>query len=126
MQKNYTTYSPIIKICGLTNLNQALACVKLGADWLGFNCWNGSSRYLKPNKIKEIISSIPKSVTKVGVFVNESSDSLEKIMNDTGMDLAQLHGDENVNYIEKINVPWFKAFRVTPRFNSHQINLFGQ
>jgi len=75
--------------------------------------------------IQKIINLLPKSAKTVGVFVNESSGSLEKIMNDTGMDLAQLHGDENIDYIKKINVPWFKAFRFTPKFNIHQINSFG-
>jgi len=125
MRNKFTNFSPIIKICGLTNHHQAMSCVELGADWLGFNCWNGSSRYIKPTEIQEIINILPKSVTTVGVFVNESSNSLVKIMNDTGMDLAQLHGDENKDYIEKINVPWFKAFHFTPKFNIHQINSFG-
>ena len=47
-------------------------------------------------------------------------------MNDTGVDLAQLHGDENYEYIEQIKVPWFKAFRVTPEFNPKKIKCFGQ
>ena len=126
MQKNSINYSPIIKICGLTNLNQAMSCVESGADWLGFNCWTGSSRYIKPSEIQGIINLLPQSITTVGVFVNETSASLEKIMKYTGMDLAQLHGDENIEYIEKINVPCFKAFRFSPKFNIHQINSFGR
>ena len=126
MQNNSTTFSPIIKICGLTNIVQTKACTDLGVDWIGFNCWNGSSRYIEPNQIRDIINSIPKSITTVGVFVNEPLKTLEKIMNDTGVDLAQLHGDENYEYIEKIKVPWFKAFRVTPEFNPKKIKCFGQ
>ena len=126
MGKKSNTFTPIIKICGLTSLNQAMSCVELGVDWIGFNCWSGSSRYIRPTEIQEIIKLLPKSVTTVGVFVNESLDSLGKIMNETGMNLAQLHGDENIEYVEKINVPWFKAFRLSPKFNFHQINSFGQ
>ena len=121
-----TSISPKIKICGLTITNQALACCELGADLLGFNCWRGSSRYVEPENIVEIVNSIPKSVTKVGVFVNESPELLETIMLKTGMDLAQLHGDETLEYVEKISVPWFKAFRFRPNFKTQQIKFFGQ
>lgn len=94
MKMNKSTLSPIIKICGLTSLEQALSCVELGADWLGLNCWSGSSRYITTEKAQEIVAGLPESVSTVGVFVNESTDSLESIMRETGMDLAQLHGDE--------------------------------
>ena len=126
MSNNSTPFSPIIKICGLTNIHQTNICADLGVDWIGFNCWNGSSRYIKPTKIRQIINSIPKSITTVGVFVNEPLHSLEKIMNETGMNLAQLHGDENYDYTKQINVPWFKAFRVTSEFKSEKIVCFGQ
>ena len=126
MQKNNVILQPRIKICGLTSLYQAMTCVELGADWLGFNCWRGSSRFIKPREIREIVSSLPKSITSVGIFVNESPELLEKIMEDTGLDFAQLHGDETIEFIAKINVPWFKAFRVTPEFKSEHIKNFGQ
>jgi len=119
-------FFPKIKICGLTNLNQALACAELGVDWLGFNCWHGSPRYIKPAEIVEIINNLPKSVKTVGVFVNEHSDSVEKIMSLTGMDVAQFHGDETFDDVKKIKVPWFKAFRFTPEFKTDQIKSFGK
>ena len=59
MKTNQTTVYPIIKICGLTSLEQALSCVELGADWIGFNCWPGSSRYIVPEKAREIVSALP-------------------------------------------------------------------
>ena len=126
MKTNQTTVYPIIKICGLTSLEQALSCVELGADWIGFNCWPGSSRYIVPEKAREIVSALPESVTTVGVFVNESPDSLKNIMQETRMNLAQLHGDEDVSRTANLGVPWFKAFRVSPEFKLQQIKEFGQ
>ena len=122
--KNYTLF-PIIKICGLTSLGQALSCVELGADWLGLNCWRGSSRYITAEKALKIVDGLPESVSTVGVFVNESTDTLESIMRETGMDLAQLHGDETPESCKKITVPWFKAFRVSPDFQPQRIQDYG-
>ena len=125
MKLNNSTLSPIIKICGLTSLEQALSCVELGADWLGLNCWSGSSRYISAEKALEIVDGLPESVSTVGVFVNESTDTLESIMRETGMDLAQLHGDEMPESCKKITVPWFKAFRVSPDFQPQRIQDYG-
>ena len=125
MKMNNYTLSPIIKICGLTSLEQALSCVELGADWLGLNCWSGSSRYISAEKALEIVDGLPESVSTVGVFVNESTDTLESIMRETGMDLAQLHGDEMPESCKKITVPWFKAFRVSPDFQPQRIQDYG-
>ncbi len=122
---NNSTLSPIIKICGLTSLEQALSCVELGADWLGLNCWSGSSRYITAEKALEIVDGLPESVSTVGVFVNESTDTLESIMRETGIDLAQLHGDETPENCKKITVPWFKAFRVSPSFQPQRIQDYG-
>ena len=122
---NNSTLSPIIKICGLTSLEQALSCVELGADWLGLNCWSGSSRYITAEKALEIVDGLPESVSTVGVFVNESTDTLESIMRETGIDLAQLHGDETPESCKKITVPWFKAFRVSPSFQPQRIQDYG-
>jgi phosphoribosylanthranilate isomerase len=125
MKMNKSTLSPIIKICGLTSLEQALSCIELGADWLGLNCWNGSSRYITKEKAMEIVAGLPESVTTVGVFVNESTDSLDSIMRETGLDLAQLHGDETPESCKKITEPWYKAFRVSPDFQPQRIQDYG-
>jgi len=93
MKTNHTTVYPKVKICGLTSPEQALSCAELGTDWIGLNCWPGSSRYISPEEVRKIVSALPKSVTTVGIFVNESPESLEKIMIETHLDLAQLHGD---------------------------------
>ena len=124
MMTNHTTVYPKVKICGLTSLEQALSCAELGADWIGLNCWPGSSRYIPPEEAREIVSALPESVTTVGIFVNESPESLKKIMSETRLDLAQLHGDESVELTAKLGVPFFKAFRVSPEFKLEQIQKF--
>ena len=115
-----------IKICGLTNPEQALACFEMGADLIGLNCWSESSRYIIPEIISEIVSELPKSAKTVGVFVNASPDSINNLMNLTGMDWVQLHGDEDLLTCEKLDFPWFKAFRVSPKFKFSLIKHYKQ
>ena len=115
-----------IKICGLTKLEQALSCIGMGADFIGLNCWNGSSRYIIPEIIKEIVSELPETARTVGIFVNESPDSINNVMKQTGMDLVQLHGNEAVETCEKLEFPWFKAFRVSPKFKISLIKCYKQ
>ena len=126
MKTNHTTVFPKVKICGLTSLEQALSCAELGADWIGLNCWPGSSRYVPPGEVREIVRELPKSLTTVGIFVNESPESLKKLMTETRLDLAQLHGDESVEVTAKLGIPFLKAFRVSPQFKLEQIQKFGR
>lgn len=126
MRTNHTTVYPKVKICGLTSPEQALSCAELGAGWIGLNCWPGSSRYIYPEEVRKIVSVLPESVTTVGIFVNESPESLEKIMIETHLDLAQLHGDETVELTAKLGVPFYKAFRVSAEFKLEQIQEFGR
>jgi len=126
MKTIHTAVFPKVKICGLTNLEQALSCAELGVDWIGLNCWPGSSRYIAPEQAREIVRALPESLTTVGVFVNEPRESLEKIMIETRIDLAQLHGDESLEFTAKLSFPFFKAFRVSPEFQLEQIQKFGK
>ncbi|MEC8259916.1 MAG: phosphoribosylanthranilate isomerase, partial [SAR324 cluster bacterium] len=70
----------IIKVCGLTRLDEALACSELGVQWLGFNCFRGSKRYLPPEAIATMIQKFPPEVKTVGVFVNSSATEIVKIL----------------------------------------------
>ena len=106
----------LIKICGLTTPTEAQTCVSLGADWLGFNCYPPSKRYLKPNKIQEILAKLPANVQSVGVFVNESAETVNQIVADTGLTLVQLHGDESPREAALLKTKYFRAFRVAPAF----------
>lgn len=102
-----------IKICGLTNLNDAQQAVDLGANYLGF-IFAESPRQTDPEAVRIIISNLKNRdrVKCVGVFVNEQMEIMEAIANDCGLDLLQLHGDEDKNAAKILTVPWYKAFRL--------------
>lgn len=101
-----------VKICGITNLDDALDAVEFGADALGFNFYRKSPRYVEPGEAKEILREIPPSIWKVGVFVNESEEVVQKISVTLGLDYLQFHGDETPYYCEQFVTPYWKAFRM--------------
>ena len=92
-----------IKICGITNLDDARAAVDAGADALGFNFYKPSPRYVTPEKAAEMISQLPSAVLTVGVFVNEqSAESVEDLARRASVTAIQLHGDESPEYCRGI------------------------
>jgi len=92
-----------IKICGITNLDDALAAVAAGADALGFNFYKPSPRYVTPQTAREIVAQLPSTVLTVGVFVNEDAQSVTRIANEAGVTAFQLHGDESPNYCRELS-----------------------
>lgn len=100
-----------VKICGITNLEDALAAVDYGADALGFVFFEKSPRCITPEEAKEIISYLPPLVITIGVFVNEDTKRIKEIINFTGVNILQLHGDEppdSCNISHRV----IKAFRL--------------
>jgi phosphoribosylanthranilate isomerase len=91
-----------IKICGITNLEDALAAVAVGADTLGFNFYKPSPRYITPQGARAIIEQLPGSPLTVGVFVNEAPDAVRTIANEAGVRALQLHGDESPDYCREL------------------------
>lgn len=102
-----------IKICGITNLQDAQAAVKYGADMLGF-IFAPSPRRITPAQAKKIIDKLPESIIKVGVFVNEPLGKVKRIMKQCNLDLVQLHGDESPRYVKSFKGKAFKVFRAEP------------
>ncbi|MGB6943630.1 MAG: phosphoribosylanthranilate isomerase [Bryobacteraceae bacterium] len=87
----------MVKICGITNREDALAAVAAGASAIGFNFYRESPRYISHTGAAMIGEKIPANVWKVGVFVNESPETIAKIVLDVGLDVAQLHGCSNAH-----------------------------
>ncbi len=88
-----------VKICGITNLEDAQLCAAAGADALGFNFYRPSPRYIDPLAAREIVDRLPGNVLTVGVFVNElTTETVERIASDAGVLAVQLHGDESPDY----------------------------
>jgi phosphoribosylanthranilate isomerase len=83
----------MVKICGITNREDALAAADAGASAIGFNFCRESPRYISLTEAAMISEKIPVSVWKVGVFVNESPQTIARIVTDAGLDIAQLHGN---------------------------------
>lgn len=101
--------TPLLKICGITRLVDALHAVKEGATAVGFVFWADSPRAIAPAEAKGIIAALPAKVTPVGVFVNETPQTLREVLKLTGIKAVQLHGDETLAEYEFIECPLLKS-----------------
>lgn len=106
-----------VKICGITNLEDALMAVEYGADALGF-VFATSPRRIQPEVAKEIIMELPPFVSKVGVFVDEEAEAVQKIAKECGLNSLQFHGKESPVYCSAFKGAYkvIKAFRVSADF----------
>jgi phosphoribosylanthranilate isomerase len=104
-----------VKICGITNLEDAVAAVEAGTDALGFIFYKKSPRYVDPAVAGPIIAALPPFVIPVGVFVNEDVATVRSIMDTCGLAIAQLHGDETASYCQDLARPGMKALRLKDR-----------
>ena len=101
-----------VKICGLTNLEDAQIAAESGADALGFVLYSKSPRCVKSSAVKEIVRQLPPYVTTVGVFANANADEILDVMDECALDLAQLQGDEPPSVCERLGSKAIKAIRV--------------
>jgi len=118
-----------IKICGITNYGDAKSAADLGADFLGFNFYSKSPRYVDCNGAKGIIKKLNGKSNIVGVFVNETIDNIKQIDEMCNFDLIQLSGDEDSQYVNKLkkssNKKIIKSFRIRNGINTKLIIPFN-
>jgi phosphoribosylanthranilate isomerase len=101
-----------VKICGITSEADALAAASAGADAIGFIFWRQSGRYITPQAAGVIVAKLPPMITAVGVMVDPSQAEVAAIVEQSGVNLLQFHGDENAVLCEQSPRPYIKAVRV--------------
>jgi len=109
----------IVKVCGITNQQDATAAIEGGATAIGFNFYPRSPRYIAPERAAKIAS--PAGVRRVGVFVDETPARIEQIARVASLDTAQLHGEETADGYPA-SLPVWKAVRVGPDFDFARIH----
>jgi phosphoribosylanthranilate isomerase len=113
-----------VKICGITNVEDALLCENLGADTLGFILYKGSKRFIEPDIAEKIISELSPFILKIGVFVNSSFEEINSIAKQIKLNSVQLHGEESPDIVSKINLPVIKSFRIKNGFDFSRLKEF--
>jgi len=103
-----------VKICGITNIDDAIMAAELGAHALGF-IFAQSPRNINPEKAREIICQLPPFVQTVGVFINEDAGKIREIVEYCALDLVQLHGDESVEVCSRLMPRVIKVIRIKDR-----------
>jgi phosphoribosylanthranilate isomerase len=110
----------IVKVCGITNVEDALVAAGEGVTALGFVFYPRSPRYVDPARAADIISKLPPEIWKVGVFVNAAPETVAHLAEETGLDVVQLHGDESHADVPPGLRVW-KAFRVDAGFKPERL-----
>jgi len=113
-----------IKICGITNLNDAKIAIDYGADAIGF-VFAESVRKVNREKVKAIVRKLPPFVTFVGLFVNETTKNIENICSYCGLNAVQLHGNEPPGFLDKLkHYKVIKAFRIKNESDIGRLNRY--
>ncbi len=110
--------SIVVKICGITNFEDAVNSVEAGADMLGFVFYEKSKRYIDPEEAAYIVREVSSFALCVGVFVNEDVGKIKRIVDQTMIDIVQLSGDESPEVCQMLKgfVPVMKSFKVKDEF----------
>jgi len=101
-----------VKICGITNVEDALTAVEQGADAIGLVFYPPSPRYVSLEKAVEIVNALPAFVTVVALFVDATKDAIEAVLSQVKIDLIQFHGNESVEECRRYGKAYMKAIRV--------------
>ncbi|MFL6499364.1 MAG: phosphoribosylanthranilate isomerase [Candidatus Udaeobacter sp.] len=117
-----------IKICGVTNENDARACVELGADMIGFNFYPPSPRYIEPTIARGIVDALPARTCAVGVFVDADPAEIRKLANTAGVRCVQLHGHATPESCGELAGEFrvIRALSTDPRFAPGQTAAFAE
>lgn len=120
-----------VKICGVTQPEQAQAIAQLGATTLGFICVASSPRYVQPEKIYNIIDQLPSNIQTIGVFADTTIDNICQVVGKTNLSGVQLHGSETVEYCQTLKQKLgdreiIKALRVKILTDLNLANVYGQ
>ena len=111
-----------VKICGITNLQDALDAINAGANALGFVFYKHSARYIEPSKAREIVEKLPPFVQTVGLFVNENENFINEICKEAKMQLAQIIDDHDLIHYAQLNTKYIKVVRVKDKKDLVNLN----
>jgi phosphoribosylanthranilate isomerase len=100
-----------VKICGITNLEDALCAINAGSDALGFVFYPHSPRYITPQNAKSIAEHLPLHVKKMGLFVNETPSKINLTCKESQMDMAQIHFEVDDDFLKALEVPYLCVVR---------------
>ncbi len=115
-----------VKICGITNLEDALDAIAAGADALGFVFYEKSPRFVTSKAVKEIVDKLPPFVERVGLFVNCEADEVNETMRECNLSLAQIHFDASDEFYQALEVKYIKVIRAKSKediLNSNDYRL---
>lgn len=114
------------KICGITNLQDALFSISAGAWALGFNFYKPSKRYIEKSIAKDIIKKLPLSILKVGIFIDEGSEEISATMDEIALDLAQVYEASNASLcIKKNMILSLQPYHLSDLPNTNILNQYG-
>ena len=114
-----------VKICGITNLDDAMRAAELGADAIGFVFYSDSPRAVDPRVVKGIVRRLPPFVTSVGVFASASHHEIIEIVDVCGLDVIQIQGDESPEFCDKLGSRVIKAIRVRDSSSLEKMKLYS-
>lgn len=113
-----------VKICGITNLEDALAAAEAGADALGFVFYPESPRFIEPGEVRNIIAKLPVFITTVGVFVDESEEMIRRIIRESGVQTLQFHGAESPLLCTRFREKVIKAVRIKDAESINSMKMY--
>lgn len=114
-----------VKICGITNLDDAMYAAQSGAAALGFIFHDPSPRYVDPAHVRSIVERLPDRVVTVGVFVNRDLETIMAYMDQASLDMAQLSGTESADLVDSLPCPCIKVCHVNSDFHMGQMTEYS-